>query len=61
MIGCGAGLGLLKLQMAELFCQPRLVGAFPGIKMRSHDTNRVYGSARVQATPTSRVVDKGLT
>jgi hypothetical protein len=58
-----AGLGLSK---AALFCQSlgqsRLGGAFPGIKMRSHDTNWVYGKARMfNSTPISRVVDNGLT
>jgi hypothetical protein len=52
MIGCWAGLGLSKLQMAEHFCQSGLGGAFPGIKMRSHDTNRVYGKARTRSSCT---------
>lgn len=40
------GLGLLKLQIGELFYQPELRGAFPGIKMRSHDMNKVQLKAR---------------
>lgn len=48
---------LSNLQMAQLV---GLEGVFPGIKMRSHDTNRVYGKANTfrlhHAAPTSRVV-----
>jgi hypothetical protein len=51
---------LLNLQMAQLV-RIGLRGAFPGIKMRSHDTNRVHGRqmrsryTTSQAVPSSRV------
>ena len=52
---------LPNLQMAKLVCLSRPGGAFPGIKMRSHDMNRVCVEANALIYTFSPCRGRGLT